>query len=127
VLTDQVDRGQDGEGRARAALAAHRVFPLDAPLYCEFEVFGAARAAADGAPHVLAGITVTTADGEVVRHAEPTRIVPAADGRLVRLAGLDLGDLEAGDYELSLVVEDEAGGGSVARKERFTLASTTGM
>ncbi len=121
VLTDQVDRGADGQGRPRAALAAHRVFRPDRPLYCELEVFGAARDPGDGSPHVSAEIAVIAADGKVVRHAPPTRITAGREEQIVRLVGLDLGDLAEGAYELSLAVNDEVAGGRVERHEPFTI------
>ncbi|HET6899285.1 MAG TPA: hypothetical protein VFK70_13090, partial [Vicinamibacteria bacterium] len=121
ILTDQVVRPAGGEGRPRAAVAVHRTFPRAATLYCEFEVFGAARHS-DGTPHVSAGLAVRTTAGETVRAAAPTRIAPDRDGRLVRLLGLGLGDLAEGDYELVLEVRDDVSEGRVERREPFTIA-----
>jgi VWFA-related protein len=121
VITDQVVRPPGGEGRPRAALAVHRVFLPTAILYCEIEVFGAARHA-DGSPHVSAGLAVRTASGELVRQAAPTRIAADRDGRVVRLLGLGLAGLAEGDYQLVLDVHDEVGLGRIERQEPFTIA-----
>jgi VWFA-related protein len=121
IITDQVVRPPGGEGRPRAALAVHRVFLPTATLYCEIEVFGAARHA-DGSPHVSAGLAVRTAAGETVRQAAPTRIAADRDGRVVRLLGLGLGGLAEGDYQLVLDVHDEVGLGRIERQEPFTIA-----
>jgi len=121
VITDQVVRPPGGEGRPRAALAVHRVFLPTATLYCEIEVFGAARHA-DGSPHVSAGLAVRTASGETVRQAAATRIAADRDGRVVRLLGLGLAGLAEGDYQLVLDVHDEVGLGRIERQEPFTIA-----
>jgi hypothetical protein len=121
IVTDQVVRPPGGEGRPRAAVAVHRRFAPAATLYCEFEIFGAARHP-DGTPHVSAGLTVRTAAGEVVREAAPTRIAPDRDGRVVRLLGLGLSGLAEGDYDLVLDVRDEVSQGKVERHEPFTVA-----
>ena len=120
ILTDQVVRPAGGEGRPRAALAVHRAFLPTATLYCEIEVFGAARHA-DGTPHVSAGLAVRTAAGETMRQAAPTRIAADRDGRVVRLLGLGLAGLAEGDYQLVLDVRDEVGLGRIERHEPFTI------
>jgi VWFA-related protein len=121
IVTDQVVRPAGGEGRPRAALAVHRGFLPTATLYCEIEVFGAARHP-DGTPHVSAGLAVRTAAGEIVRQAAPTRIAADRDGRVVRLLGLGLAGLAEGDYHLVLDVRDEVGLGHIERDEPFTIA-----
>jgi VWFA-related protein len=121
IVTDQVVRPSGGEGRPRAALAVHRTFAPAATLYCEFEVFGAARHP-DGTPHVSAGLALRTAAGEAVRQAVPTRIAADRNGRVVRLLGLPLGGLAEGDYQLVLDVRDEVGLGRIERHEPFTIA-----
>jgi hypothetical protein len=98
------------------------VFRPEGTLYCEFEVFGAARDPAARAPRVSSGVEVRTADGRIVRQAPPTRIAAERDGRVVRLVGLGLDGMEEGAYELVLEVRDEVGGGRLERHEPFTLA-----
>ena len=121
IVTDQVVAPAGGQGRPHAALAVHRVFRPGATLYCEFEVFGAARHG-DGSPHVSSGLQMRAADGAVVRQAPPTRIAADRDGRVVRLLGLGLEGLKEGAYELVLDVRDEVGLGHVERREPFTIA-----
>jgi hypothetical protein len=121
IVTDQVVPPTGDQGRPHAALAVHRAFRPGATLYCEFEVFGAARHG-DGTPHVSSGLQVRAADGSVVRQAAATRIAPDRDGRIVRLLGLGLEGLSEGAYELVLDVRDEVGLGRVERREPFTIA-----
>jgi VWFA-related protein len=121
IVTDHVVPPAGGQGRPHAALAVHRAFPPGATLYCEFEVFGAARHA-DGAPHVSSGLQVRAANGSVVRQAPSTRIAADRDGRVVRLLGLGLEGLPEGGYDLVLDVRDEVGLGQIQRREPFTIA-----
>ena len=121
IVSDQVIRPTTRDEKPRAAVAAHRAFAPGGGLYCEFEVFGAARDRAEGAPRVLSGLEVRAADGTVVRQGPPTRIASDREGRVVRLVGLDLGGLAEGPYELVLDVRDEVGGGRIERREPFTI------
>lgn len=97
----------------------HRVFRPGVTLYCEFEVFGAARHG-DGTPHVSSALVVRAAHGAIVRQAAATRIAP--DRRVVRLLGLGLEGLSEGAYDLVLDVRDEVGLGRLERREPFTIA-----
>ena len=117
ILSDQVVPPPSRDAKPRAAVAAHRTFRPGGGLYCEYEVFGAARDPAGGAPRVSAGLAVRTAAGETVRQAAPTPIAADRDGRLVRLIGLDLAGLPEGAYEIALDVHDEVGGATVERRE----------
>jgi VWFA-related protein len=118
IVSDQVIPAPAG-GKPRAAVAAHRVFAPGGGLYCEFEVFGAARDAAG--PRVSSGLELRSGDGTLVRQAPPTRIAADRDGRVVRLVGLGLEGLAEGQYELVLEVTDEVGGGRIERREPFTI------
>jgi len=120
ILSNQVDAGQGEAGRPQAVLAVHREFPAKGPLYVEFEVFGAAADPA-GKPRVSAGMSLWTADRRPVRQAPASPIAPSADGRVVRLVGMDLQGLEAGPYELVLDVQDEVSGRRLREGERFSL------
>jgi hypothetical protein len=119
ILTDRVEPG--GGDHPRAAIAIDRVFRPRGPLYCEFEVLGAASDRARRAPRVTAGIEVRAKGGRSVRKGEPTPIAPDSRGRLLRLVGIGMDGLTDGDYELVLDVRDEVSGGSVRRQEPFTL------
>jgi hypothetical protein len=122
ILSDQVVPPSSRDAKPRAAVAAHRTFRPGGGLYCEYEVFGAARDPAGGAPRVSAGLAVRTAAGETARQAAPTPIAADRDGRLVRLVGLDLAGLPGGAYEIVLDVHDDVGGATVERREPFTIA-----
>jgi VWFA-related protein len=122
ILSDQVVRPTTRDGKPRAAVAAHRTFAPAGGLYCEFEVFGAARDPAQGTPRVSSGLEVRRADGAAVRQAPPTRIAADPEGRVVRLVGMDLAGLPDGPYELVLDVRDEVGGRTIERREPFTIA-----
>ncbi len=121
VLTDRVEPDKDDPSHPRPVLTAQRVFRPEGRLYCQFEVFGAARPG-DALARVAAGLALLTADGRIVLEAAPTPIVAGGDGRLVRLVGLPLDGLAEGAYELRLDVRDETSGAHIERRELFTLS-----
>jgi len=121
ILTDHVEPGAPGQP-PRPALAAHRVFSPGGGLYCRYEVFGAARPGG-AAPRVTASSELRRSDGQTVREASPTPIVPDRDGRVVRTVGMSLEGLPEGDYELLLEVSDEATDNRILRHEPFTLGA----
>ncbi len=121
VLTDRIEPATAREQLPQPALAAHRVFPAGGGLYCQYEVFGAARPG-DATPRVAASFQLRSPDGAVVQEAAATPIAPDRDGRLVRLVGVSLEGLEEGAYELVLEVEDEVSGERLVRREPFLLA-----
>ena len=59
--------------------------------------------------------------GPVVRSSAPTRIRAEADGRVARLLGVSLADLEAGEYSLALTVRDEVAGADTTAEEAFSV------
>jgi VWFA-related protein len=122
IITDTAGRAEGNRGRPRPALAAHRVFPPAGRLYCEFEVFGAARPPGGAGPRVAAGLELRTADGRTVRQSPLTPIAADPDGRLVRLVEIGLDGMAEGSYELVLDVRDEVGDGRLERREPFRLA-----
>jgi VWFA-related protein len=125
VLTDRILAGASPGDRPQPALAAHRVFPGGGGLYCEYEVFGAARPG--GAPaRVTAGFQIRASDGTVVRGAPPTPITPDGSGRVVRLVGASLEGVAEGSYELVIDVQDERTGERVVRHEPFALEGPAG-
>ena len=122
ILTDRIEPASGAQSRPRPALAAHRVFAPAGRLYCQFEVFGAARGDGGSAPRVSAGLVLAQPDGRTVVEAAPTPIAADPDGRVVRLVGLPLDGLETGAYELRLEVRDQVSGARIERREPFTLA-----
>ena len=109
--------GPASPARARGAPR----LPPGGGLYCQYEVFGAARPGAE-APRVNAAFELRRGDGETLRKAPATPIAADAEGRLVRMVGTSLEGLEDGAYELVLEVEDEVSGERLVRREPFALA-----
>jgi len=120
ILTDRAEPAS-APGPPRPALAAHRVFAAGGGLYCQYEVFGAARPGG-AAPRVDAAFELRRSDGETVRKAPPSPIAVGTDGRLVRMVGTSLEGLPEGAYELVLEVADEVSGNRLVRHEPFALA-----
>lgn len=121
VLTDRVEPNAGDPSHPRPVLTAQRVFHPEGRLYCQFEVFGAARPG-NASPRVAAGLALRAGDGRIVLEAPPTPITPDRDGGLVRLLGLPLDGLAEGAYELRLDVLDETSGAHLERREPFTLS-----
>jgi VWFA-related protein len=115
ILTDRVEPATAPGQLPRPALAAHRVFS-GGGLYCQYEVFGASRAAGT-LPKVSAGFQLRSEDGTVVQEAAATPIAPDQDGHLVRMVGTSLERLREGAYELVLEVHDDVSGEKVVRRE----------
>lgn len=124
LLTNRVSLSRDG-GPARPILVAHREFFASDPLYCQFEVFGAA-AAKGVAPQVEASYELRRRDGEVVRHSEPSFLSPSPDGRLLRLVAVTLDGIPQGDYELVVRVANKATGETRERIEPLRITRRAG-
>jgi len=123
LLTNRVSVSRDGSP-ARPIVVAHREFTGSEPLYCQFEVFGAA--ARSGAPQVEASYELRRRNGDVVRRSEPSFVSPSADGRLLRLVALTLDGIAQGDYELVLRVENKATGETRERIEPLRITRRAG-
>jgi hypothetical protein len=126
VLSDTLDRAGDAKERPRAALSARRVFAPGEPLFCEFEVHGAARDPATGRPRVASGHALVDGRGSTLFVVEPTTIAPSSSGAVVRLIGLATRDLAPGDYALSLFLQDQVSGKVIEVLEPFRLAPASG-
>jgi VWFA-related protein len=124
LLTNRVSLAKGG-GPARPVLVAHREFLSAEPLYCQFEIFGAApRRGAE--PQVEASYELRRSNGDVVRRGEPSVVAPSADGRLLRLLALALDGIAQGDYELVLRVKDKATGETQERIEPLRVTHRAG-
>jgi VWFA-related protein len=126
IVTDQLADTTSAEETLAPALAVHRTFRPEGLLYCQFEVFGAATNPGEVQPRVAMGVEVRTRDGRLVRATAPTRVVPDANGRLVRLVGVGLDGIADGTYDLVLQVKDEVSGSTVEQRETFELDSQNG-
>jgi hypothetical protein len=121
VLTDTLQPTESSNDRPRPALLARRVFPAGSMLYCQFEVFGAAKEKASGMPKVVAGYTIRGADGNMVTGAEPTPITPTSLGKVSRMIGAPLRNAGPGQYEFVLTIRDDLAGKSLEIREPFVL------
>ena len=74
---------------------------------------------------MTAGVSIWTSDGGRVREMPASPVAADADGRAVRLVGIDLAGLPEGSYDMVLEVQDELAGTRVRQREPFMLAATT--
>lgn len=119
LLTDAV-QGAPGE-RPRPVLRLGRRFSPESTLYCEYEVYEAARDEA-GLPRVAAGYEIRRPDGAVVTRALPTPIRPSSIGKVSRLVAAPLWRVPPGRYELVLHVEDQLAGRKIDVPEPFEVS-----
>jgi VWFA-related protein len=118
VLTDTLQK--DAAGVLAPTLLARREFRRDAQLFCQFEVFGAAKGP-DRRPSVKAGHELRRRGGSLVGRTEPTPVTPTSLGAVTRLIQLPLSITTPGEYELVLTVIDEISGQRVERVEPFAV------
>jgi len=123
ILSDRVEPARTSVDKPRPAIAVSRAFTKDAGLYCQFEVIGA-RKGPDGKPRVNTGLTVWSGDGRLVRESPPSPVAASADGRAIRLVGIDLAGLPEGSYDLVLDVQDDVGGARLRQREPFTISGS---
>ncbi|OFV85957.1 MAG: hypothetical protein A2V74_10225 [Acidobacteria bacterium RBG_16_70_10] len=105
----------------RLALLARREFPQGEQLFCQFEVFGAAKDPKTGMPRVANGYLVRRSDGVVYIPARPSVINPTSLGKLTRFLGFSLEGATPGEYEIVMTFEDEVGGRRVEVREPFSV------
>jgi VWFA-related protein len=122
VLSDTAQIPQPGEKGSvpHLPLLVRRDFPAGGKIFCQFEVFGAAKDKTNGMPAVTAGYDIKKPDGTVTVHVEPTPIRPTSLGKLSRLVGAQL-TTEPGEYEFILNLKDQVSGKTLEVKEPFTL------
>jgi VWFA-related protein len=116
VLTDTLQQSAEGIGPVPVA---RRAFWSGWPLYCRFDVFGAAKDDR-GQPRVSAGHLLRRADGTVIGRSEPSAIMATSLGAVARLMQVPL-NVDPGDYELVLTVRDELAGQSRELVEPFSV------
>jgi hypothetical protein len=118
VLSDTLDpKGQKKGGLPRPLPLARRDFSAQGRLYCLFAVYGTEQ--------VAAGFSLQTAGGREVFRGDPAPIRPDSKGQLVRLMGLPLEGLEAGEYSLVLEFQDQGTGTRYERREPFRIVGAT--
>jgi VWFA-related protein len=120
VLTDALQK--DAAGTVSPALLARRDFRRDGQLYCQFDVFGAARGP-DGLPRVKAGHELRQRGGALLGRAPLTSITPTSIGSVTRLIQMPLSETAPGDYDLVLTVSDEVSGRRLESVQPFTVTA----
>jgi hypothetical protein len=125
VISDALQPASDPsiQGPPRPAPLARRVFVSGGTLFCQYEVYGAAKDKANGLPKVSAGYVVRRTDGTVFTQMAPSTITPTSIGKLSRLIGTPLDGASPGDYEVVLSVKDELSGKTVEVHEPFHVES----
>lgn len=121
VLSDF--RESASTGAEQVALMARREFPQGASLYCQLDVYRAARLESSGLPRVSMGFEVRRSDGTLFARDAPSVITPTPAGALSRIIGFSLGAADPGDYELLMRVKDELSGATVVLHEPFTVSA----
>ena len=121
VVSDTLEPGANSTS-LRPLLIARRQFPMDATLYCQYQVYGAAPELITGLPRVTAGYELRRTSGDVFKRAAPTPLKSLA-GPLLRLHGISLAGAVPGDYELILTVTDEVTQRTVTAREPLTIVA----
>ncbi|HSB61570.1 MAG TPA: VWA domain-containing protein, partial [Vicinamibacteria bacterium] len=122
LLSDVRETSEDGGGGDRLAIVARRDFPQGASMYCQFEVYGAARLESSGMPRVSMGYQVRRSDGALYTQDDPSLINPTSAGSLSRLIGFSLEGATPGAYEIVMRVKDELSGKTVELHEPFRVS-----
>jgi VWFA-related protein len=116
VLTDVLQETSEGIG---PVVLARRSFETGKPLYCRFDVYGAAREGS-GLPRVSAGhVLRRLSDQTVIERQDPTPILPSSVGAVARLMQIPL-NVSPGDYEIALTVRDEVARKTLEVREPFS-------
>jgi VWFA-related protein len=123
ILSDALDSPVDSGAQPKPILRAHRTFPggRETRLYCQYEIYGAAKQPETGRSEVTGAYILADKAGRPQRWAQPTVVAPSADGRALRLIGIPLEGLAAGEYVLALVIEDKVAGKTVELREPFMI------
>ena len=126
VLSDVRDDAEDGGAGNRLAILARRDFPQGASLFCQLEVYGAARLESSRLPRVSMGYQVRRSDGALYTQDAPSLINPTPAGALSRMIGFSLEDAAPGDYEIVMRVKDELSGEALELREPFSVTPPPG-
>jgi len=122
IISDTLQPAPAGSKEVpRPAVLARRVFAAGSTLYCQFEVYGAAKDPKTNMPKVSAGYVIQGKDGTVVAQVAPSVINPTSLGKLSRLTGTGLQGAAPGEYELVLSLKDEIAGQTMELREPFSI------
>jgi VWFA-related protein len=120
VITDTL-RKQEGDNRPIPTMLARRSFLSGEMLFCQFDVYGAAKDTKSGMPKVSAGYKLLRPDGTPFTEVAPSPIQPTSLGRLSRIVGSRLEGAAPGEYELVLEVKDEISGKKLELREPLVV------
>ena len=125
IVSDSVAASSQETSGPQPLAVAHRSFMGGSgrPLFCAFEVIGAATEPDTGRREVSVGFELANGAGQVVAALPPTALVPTTDGRLRVVLALPLAELTAGAYELHLTTEDHLGKRTETLREAFAVES----
>jgi VWFA-related protein len=129
IVSDSVAASSQDTSDPQPLAVAHRSFTGGSrrPLFCAFEVIGAATEPGTGRKEVSVGFELANDTGQVVATLPQTALVPAADGRLRAVLALPLAELPAGAYELRLTTEDHLGQRTETLREGFAVESAAAI
>jgi hypothetical protein len=123
VLSDVLETTPEGQPGDRLAILARRDFPAGGPLYCQVDVYGAAKEKTTGMPEVSMSYSVRRSDGTPLTGEPPDPIAPTSLGVVSRLVGFSLEGAAPGDYQIDLSVKDELSGRTVELHEPFRVVA----
>ncbi|MGE0455374.1 MAG: VWA domain-containing protein [Vicinamibacteria bacterium] len=121
IVTDVLVQGEAGEDRPRPQMLARRAFSPAGMLFCQFDVYGAAKDKATHMPRVSASYEIKAKDGRLVASVPASQIQPTSLGKLSRIVGSPIEGIEPGDYELVLSIRDEIAGKTIEAREPFVV------
>jgi len=123
MLSDALanDDAVPGAPGARLEVMVRREFPVGADVYCQIDVFGAAKDDQSGMPRVYQGYEVRRSDGTYFTSAAPSLISPTSLGDLSRVSGFSLAGASPGDYEILMNVWDQLAGKTLELREPFKV------
>ena len=124
VLSDVREQNSDGTPGDRLAVLARREFPQGGSLFCQVDVYRAAKEEASGMPRVSMGYVVRRSNGSVVTQDPVSLVRPAPDGSVTRLVGFSLENASPGEYELLMQVRDEFSGEARVLREPFRVVAS---
>jgi len=122
VLSDVREDATSGGSGNGLAVIARRDFPQGDALFCQLEVYGAAKLEDTRMPRVSMGYEVRRRDGTLFTQDAPSLITPTPAGAVSRMIGFSLQDADPGDYEIVMRIRDELSGRSLDLREPFSVA-----
>jgi VWFA-related protein len=126
VLSDTLAPEETPGASPQPRLLARREFPASGTLYCQLEVFGAAKDKETGMPSVTQGYVLLRSGGGEARRMDPLLIRPGAKNEVARLFGFPLSEVAPGDYEMIITIKDEVSGKTKELREAFRVVAAPG-